>query len=59
MELTVQREMKMDDDLSKLHDMLQKFLAEANENLGSERVQPYVHILEGVLKGICTDLNSD
>ena len=47
------------EELIKLETMLEGFLEGVNEECGGEKVQPYICILEGVLKGIKTDLCSE
>lgn len=46
------------DDLLKLKKMIDE-LVEKTEDLGSERVQPYVCILKGIQAGIDVDVESE
>lgn len=51
--------MEGNEDLIKLGNMLENFIFDAKDDLGGERIQPYIVILEGVRKAISTDLSSD
>lgn len=47
------------DNLLKLRNMLDNFLYDVNDDLGGEKIQPYVIIMQGILKAINTELKSD
>lgn len=47
------------EELIKLRDMLDNLLLEAENDLGGERVQPYIVILKGILSGLNLDISTD
>lgn len=46
------------EEIMELKDMLEELLETANKNLGGEQVQPYLIILEGIVKGLENDIDS-
>jgi len=47
------------DDLIYLRNSLEEFINNANEEVASEKAQPYLIILEGVLKGLSAEIETE